>query len=76
LHDINAIIVYLFETNNKNVAIGSFIARTYNDSTPQRRRVTERYRDPFSLWDHGTEGFEYGIKPHVSQDMDSTAIID
>lgn len=64
------------EINNENSAIDSFIARTCNDSTTKKRGLKRKYRGPFNPWGHVIKGFVYGIKTHVSQDMESITIIE
>lgn len=59
-----------------NAAIDSFIVSTCKDSPAQRRQVTGKYRDPLSSWGFETKGWGYGRKPHVSADLDSTAIVE
>ena len=54
--------------------IDSFIVKTCNHTTAQRRRKSGKYKDPESSWGYGTKGFEYGRKTHVAQDVDSPAL--
>jgi len=35
-----------------------------------------KYRDPEGSMGNGTNGFEYGKKTHVAQDIDSTAPVE
>ena len=75
-HEINAGLIDLMDTGNENAAIDSFIVKTCKDSTAQRMRKSCNYKDPDSSWGYGTKGFQYGRKAHVSQDIDSTAILE
>ena len=75
-HEINASLIDLMDTGNENAAIDSFIVNPWKDTTAQRRRNSGRYKDPESTWGYGTKGFQYGRKAHVSQDIDSTAILE
>lgn len=76
LHEINASILDLIETSEENAAIDSFMVKTCIAHTAQRRRQYGGYKDPESAWCKGTNGWEYGRKAHISQDVDSTAIVD
>ncbi|WP_077076271.1 hypothetical protein [Cuniculiplasma divulgatum] len=72
-HEINACII---DTSNENAVIDSFIVKTCRDSTSKRMRKSHNYKDPDSSWGYGMKGFQYGRKVHMSQDLDSTAILE
>ncbi|WP_443367647.1 transposase [Cuniculiplasma sp. SKW4] len=75
-HEINVGLIDLIDTGNENAAIDSFIVKTCKDSTAQKIGKSCKYKDPDSSWDYVTKGFQYGRKAHVSQDTDSTAILE
>ena len=75
-HEFNACLIDLIDTGNENAAIDSFIVKTCRDSTAKRMRKSHDYKDPDSSWGYGTKGFQYGRKAHMSQDLDSTAILE